>query len=311
MRRLIMGRLRNAGIARIETERSSNAQMTVTIHTAKPGIVIGKGGASVDQLREDLEKTFGNRVRISIQEIKQPELDAQLVAENIASQLERRISDRRAMTQSILRTMRSGAKGVRIALAGRLRGAEMARREWDREGRVPLHTLRADIQFGKATAKTTFGMIGIKVWIYRDMVKGRTRGGEQQTEIAPQPTEAEVASAQQAEEACWMTNRQIEAARRAMTRHVRRGGQIWIRIFPDKSVTKKPAETRMGSGKGNPEGWVAVIKPGRILFEMGGVNHDVAKEAMRLAAAKLPVRTRFVASVEPSAAHAGSAEREG
>jgi len=198
MRRLIMGRLRNAGIARIETERSSNAQMTVTIHTAKPGIVIGKGGASVDQLREDLEKTFGNRVRISIQEIKQPELDAQLVAENIASQLERRISHRRAMKQSILRTMRSGAKGVRIALAGRLRGAEMARREWDREGRVPLHTLRADIQFGKATAKTTFGMIGIKVWIYRDMVKGRTRGGEQQTEIAPQPTEAEVASAQQA-----------------------------------------------------------------------------------------------------------------
>jgi len=198
MRRLIMGRLRNAGIARIETERSSNAQMTVTIHTAKPGIVIGKGGASVDQLREDLEKQFGNRVRISIQEIKQPELDAQLVAENIASQLERRISHRRAMKQSILRTMRSGAKGVRIALAGRLRGAEMARREWDREGRVPLHTLRADIQFGRATAKTTFGMIGIKVWIYRDMVKGRTRGGEAQAEIAPQPTEAEVANAQQA-----------------------------------------------------------------------------------------------------------------
>jgi large subunit ribosomal protein L16 len=114
----------------------------------------------------------------------------------------------------------------------------------------------------------------------------------------------------QATEACWMTNRQIEAARRAMTRHVRRGGQIWIRIFPDKSVTKKPAETRMGSGKGNPEGWVAVIKPGRILFEMGGVNHDVAKEAMRLAAAKLPVQTRFVSAVEPqTAAHAGSVEK--
>src|SRR5215470_14105770 len=197
MRRVILARLRNAGIAKIETERSSNAQLTVTIHTAKPGIVIGKGGSSVDQLREDLEKRFGNRVRISIQEIKQPELDAQLVAENIASQLERRISHRRAMKQSILRTMRSGAKGVRIALAGRLRGAEMARREWDREGRVPLHTLRADIQFGRATAKTTFGMIGIKVWIYRDMVKGRTRGGEAQAEIAPQPTEAEVANAQQ------------------------------------------------------------------------------------------------------------------
>jgi small subunit ribosomal protein S3 len=170
MRRVILARLRNAGIAKIETERSSNAQLTVTIHTAKPGIVIGKGGSSVDQLREDLEKRFGNRVRISIQEIKQPELDAQLVAENIASQIERRISYKRAMKQAILRTMRAGAKGVRIYCGGRLRGAEMARREWDREGRVPLHTLRADIDFGRATAKTTFGAIGCKVWIYKDQI---------------------------------------------------------------------------------------------------------------------------------------------
>ena len=198
MRRVILKRLHNAGIAKIETERSSNAQMTVTIHTAKPGIVIGKGGASVDQLREDLEKRFGNRVRISIQEIKQPELDAQLVAENIASQIERRISYRRAMKQSILRTMRSGAQGIRIALGGRLRGSEMARREWDREGRVPLHTLRANIEFGRATAKTTFGMIGVKVWIYKGLVKIAPRGGEGPAEIAPQPEEqaavAEVAS---------------------------------------------------------------------------------------------------------------------
>jgi len=175
MRRVILARLRNAGIAKIETERSSNAQLTVTIHTAKPGIVIGKGGSSVDQLREDLEKRFGNRVRISIQEIKQPELDAQLVAENIASQIERRISYKRAMKQAILRTMRSGAKGVRIYCGGRLRGAEMARREWDREGRVPLHTLRADIDFGRATAKTTFGAIGCKVWIYKDQISPAQR----------------------------------------------------------------------------------------------------------------------------------------
>jgi small subunit ribosomal protein S3 len=193
MRRLILGRLRNAGIAKIETERSSNAQMTVTIHTAKPGIVIGKGGSSVDQLREDLEKRFQNRVRISIQEIKQPELDAQLVAENIASQIERRISHRRAMKQSILRTMRAGAKGIRIALGGRLRGSEMARREWDREGRVPLHTLRADIDFGRATARTTFGVIGVKCWIYKDLVKPKRRGGELEEEIAPQPELREAA----------------------------------------------------------------------------------------------------------------------
>jgi small subunit ribosomal protein S3 len=193
MRRLILGRLRNAGIAKIETERSSNAQMTVTIHTAKPGIVIGKGGSSVDQLREDLEKRFQNRVRISIQEIKQPEMDAQLVAENIASQIERRISHRRAMKQSILRTMRSGAKGIRIALGGRLRGSEMARREWDREGRVPLHTLRADIDFGRATARTTFGVIGVKCWIYKDLVKAKRRGGELEEEVAPQPELQEAA----------------------------------------------------------------------------------------------------------------------
>jgi len=175
MRRVILSRLRNAGIAKIETERSSNAQLTVTIHTAKPGIVIGKGGSSVDQLREDLEKRFGNRVRISIQEIKQPELDAQLVAENIASQIERRISYKRAMKQAILRTMRSGAKGVRIYCGGRLRGAEMARREWDREGRVPLHTLRANIDFGRATANTTFGAIGVKCWIYKDQLPPQRR----------------------------------------------------------------------------------------------------------------------------------------
>ena len=190
IRRIILARLRNAGIAKIETERSSNAQLTVTIHTAKPGIVIGKGGASVDQLREDLEKRFGNRVRISIQEIKQPELDAQLVAENIASQIERRISYKRAMKQAILRTMRAGAKGVRIYCGGRLRGAEMARREWDREGRVPLHTLRADIDFGRATAKTTFGAIGVKCWIYKDQIspaKRRLPITEEPAPIAEQP----------------------------------------------------------------------------------------------------------------------------
>jgi small subunit ribosomal protein S3 len=191
MRRVILARLRNAGIAKIETERSSNAQLTVTIHTAKPGIVIGKGGSSVDQLREDLEKKFGNRVRISIQEIKQPELDAQLVAENIASQIERRISYKRAMKQSILRTMRAGAKGVRIYCGGRLRGAEMARREWDREGRVPLHTLRADIDFGRATAKTTFGSIGCKVWIYKDQISPAQRRVPALPEEAPVPNPPE------------------------------------------------------------------------------------------------------------------------
>jgi small subunit ribosomal protein S3 len=166
MRALIMGRLRNASVARIETERSAN-QLTVIIHTAKPGIVIGRSGASVDALRDNLERISGKKVRVTIQEIKVPELDAKLLAENVANQLEKRIAFRRAVKQSVMRSMRAGAKGVRIQVSGRLGGGDMSRREWDRDGRVPLHTLRADIDYGQTEAKTTFGQIGVTVWIYR------------------------------------------------------------------------------------------------------------------------------------------------
>jgi small subunit ribosomal protein S3 len=166
MRRLINSRLRNAGLARIETERSAN-QLTVIIQTAKPGIVIGKQGASVDALRDELERITGKKVRVTIHEIKNPEMDAKLVAENVASQLEKRIAFRRAIKQSIMRTMRAGARGVRIQVSGRLGGSEMSRREWDRDGRVPLHTLRANIDYGVAEARTTFGRIGVQVWIYK------------------------------------------------------------------------------------------------------------------------------------------------
>jgi small subunit ribosomal protein S3 len=166
MRRLIGSRLRNAGVARIETERSAN-QLTVIIQTAKPGIVIGKQGASVDALRDELERISGKKVRVTIHEIKVPELDARLVAENVASQLEKRIAFRRALKQTVMRSMRAGAKGVKLEVSGRLGGAEMSRREWDRDGRVPLHTLRANIDFGRAEAKTTFGRIGVTCWIYK------------------------------------------------------------------------------------------------------------------------------------------------
>src|SRR6267143_2951278 len=165
LRRMPMIRLKNAGLARIETERSSSA-LTITLHTAKPGIVIGKGGTSVDQLRDELEKTTGKRVRVTIQEIKKPELSAQLVAENVAAQLEKRIAFRRAIKQSLMKTMRAGAQGVKIRVRGRLGGSEMARVEWNREGRVPLHTLKADIDFGQTEAKTTFGRIGVSAWVY-------------------------------------------------------------------------------------------------------------------------------------------------
>lgn len=166
MRKLIVSRLRNAGVARIETERSAN-QLTVIIQTAKPGIVIGKQGASVDALRDELERISGKKVRITIHEIKTPELDAKLVAENVASQLEKRIAFRRALKQTVMRSMRAGAKGVKLEVSGRLGGAEMSRREWDRDGRVPLHTLRANIDYGQAEARTTFGRIGVTCWLYK------------------------------------------------------------------------------------------------------------------------------------------------
>src|SRR5215213_8493929 len=174
VRSLIMGRLAEAGVSHVDIERSAN-QMTVTIHAAKPGIVIGKSGVKVEELRRNLEAMTGRSVRVTIQEIRQPELDAYLVARSVADQLERRVAFRRAMKQAVGRAMRFGAKGVRIQVSGRLGGAEMSRREWEREGRVPLHTLRADIDFGQAEARTTYGVIGVKVWIYRGDVAPTAR----------------------------------------------------------------------------------------------------------------------------------------
>ncbi|MGH2379321.1 MAG: 30S ribosomal protein S3, partial [Candidatus Limnocylindria bacterium] len=166
IRRSIRSRLRDAAISRIDIERNTN-QVTVTIHTAKPGVVIGKGGAKVEELRQLLGKTTKKTVKVNIFEIRYPEADANLVAESIAQQLERRVSFRKALKQSVQRAMRSGAKGVRVMVAGRLGGSEMSRREWEREGRVPLHTIRADLEFGRAIAKTTYGTIGVKAWVYR------------------------------------------------------------------------------------------------------------------------------------------------
>jgi small subunit ribosomal protein S3 len=166
IRSLIDRRLANASVSGTEIERGIN-HVTVTIHTAKPGIVIGKGGANVEALRQQVGKLSSRKVKLEIKEIRQPELDAQLVAANIAQQLSRRIAFKKAMKQSVQRTMKAGAKGVKIAVAGRLGGAEMARREWEREGRIPLGTLRADISYGQVHAHTTYGRIGVKVWVYR------------------------------------------------------------------------------------------------------------------------------------------------
>ncbi len=189
LRRFVLSELPDASISRVEIDRNANL-VTVTIHTAKPGIVIGRGGAKVEDLRNSLERFTGGRVRVNIQEIRVPELDAYLVARSVADQLERRVAFRRAIKQAVQRTMQRGAQGCRIAIAGRLGGAEMSRREDETQGRVPRHTLRADIDYGLAEAHTTFGRIGVKVWIYKGEIlpeRGDVRVEEEEPEALPVP----------------------------------------------------------------------------------------------------------------------------
>ena len=374
IRDYIMKLLPQAAISRIEIERTRD-RLRVDVHTARPGIVIGRRGAQADELRAGLTKITGNpKVQLNIQEIKQPELDAALIAQGVADQLADRIAFRRAMKRAVQNAQKAGALGIRVQCSGRLGGAEMSRTEWYREGRVPLHTLRADIDYGFREAKTTYGRIGVKVWIYKGDIlpykaaargQDRPRGGHgRRRDVGPGPAPqgrvvgrpsparrgrgaagrgrpARQGSRSRAREAPrrgrgdraphprratrprtsgrvrtdrmlmprkvkhrkqhrgrmkgvakggtelsfgeygiqalepgWITARQIEAARIAMTRHIKRGGKVWINVFPDKPVTEKPAETRMGSGKGNPERWVAVVKPGRVLFELSYPNED-------------------------------------
>ena len=257
IRKFIKKRLYDAGISKITIERTAG-RVKISVYTAKPGIVIGKNGASIEALKAELQKMTAQKVAVNIEEVKRPELDAQLVAENIALQLENRVTFRRAMKQAMGRTMKFGAKGIKTMVSGRLGGADIARGESYHEGTIPLQTLRA-----YRGNKVTYGDFGI---------------------MAMEPT--------------WITSNQIEAARVAMTRHIKRGGDVWIKVFPDKPVSAKPIGTRMGSGKGAPEYWVAVVKPGRVMFEIGGVEEDKAREALRLAIHKLPIKCKIVSKAE-------------
>ncbi len=172
LRNFIKKRLYHAGISKVEIERAAN-KAKINIYTARPGIVIGKKGAEIEKLKQELSRLSGKESYINIHEVRRPDLDAQLVAESVALQLERRVAFRRAMKESVARAMRMGAQGIRVQSGGRLGGSEIARVEWYREGRVPLHTLRADISYGMAEAKTTYGLIGVKVWIFRGEVLTR------------------------------------------------------------------------------------------------------------------------------------------
>lgn len=184
VRAYLKKKLAGASVSRIQINRpAKNAH--ITIHTARPGVVIGKKGEDIDKLRKEVSEMMGIPVHISIEEIRKPELDAQLVAESIAQQLEKRIMFRRAMKRSVQNSMRLGAKGIKINIAGRLNGAEIARSEWYREGRVPLHTLRADIDYGLAEARTTYGILGVKVWIFKGEI---FPGQEVEEPVAKKPS---------------------------------------------------------------------------------------------------------------------------
>jgi len=177
IQKFIRTNLFHAGVPKVEIERAGQ-KVRVIIHTARPGIIIGKKGSEVDKLKKELEKLTGKEITIDIKEIRKPELDAQLVAENIALQLEKRVAFRKAMKKAVASALRFGALGIKVSCAGRLGGAEIARTEWYREGRVPLHTFRADIDYGLAEAKTTYGKIGVKVWIYKgDILQESAQAG--------------------------------------------------------------------------------------------------------------------------------------
>ena len=317
LRKFLDERLTQAAVARILIERAAK-KTRITIHSARPGVVIGKKGADIDKLRADIAKMTTSEVSLNIVEIRKPEIDAKLIADGIAQQLERRVAFRRAMKRAVQSAMRLGALGIRINCSGRLGGAEIARMEWYREGRVPLHTLRADVDFGDGTAKTTYGTCGVKVWVFKGEIlahdpmaqdkrlaeaqpagwtpaerRARPRSrrvGIEMDMLSPKRTKYRKAHkgrihgkakggttlnfgafGLKAIEPGRVTARQIEAARRAITRHIRRIGRVWIRIFPDVPVSTKPAEVRMGSGKGSPEFWICRVKPGRIMFELDGV----------------------------------------
>lgn len=172
IRNYVKDKLKNAGVSKVEIERASD-KVKINIYTARPGIIIGKKGTEVDKLKTEIQKFSKKQIYINIHEIRKPEVDAQLIAENVAMQLERRVAFRRAMKKRVTAALRFGAEGIRISCSGRLAGAEMARREWYREGRVPLHTLRADIDYGVTIAKTTYGVIGVKVWVFKGEVLGK------------------------------------------------------------------------------------------------------------------------------------------
>jgi small subunit ribosomal protein S3 len=268
----VQTRYAEAAISLVEIERQAN-KVAITIHTSRPGIVIGRGGQRVDETRGFLEKLVGKKVQLNIQEIQRPELDAYLVAKNIAEQIERRIAFRRAMKQTTIRVMQAGAKGVRVSASGRLGGAEIARRLTMHEGQVPLHTLRADIDYGFVEAKTVMGRIGIKVWIYKGDILPELK--KEETEEAPAAVAADTETAAEAVSVTEAGKPAVETAEKP--------------AVSEEEPAKAPARRRRVAATAEPAAEAAESAP--------------AVEA----APKAPIRRRRVASAEPAAETAETA----
>ncbi|OGN97897.1 MAG: 30S ribosomal protein S3 [Chloroflexi bacterium RBG_13_51_18] len=257
LRETIKSKYPDAAISLVEIERQAK-DVTITLHTARPGIVIGRGGSRVDEMRQYLEGLIGKKIRLNIQEIRQPELDAYLVARSVAEQIERRVAYRRAMKQAIFRTIQSGAKGIKISAAGRLANAEIARRQTQHEGQVPLHTLRADIDYGFTEAHTTLGRIGVKVWIYKGQVLPEMKIAEAEVkpaETAEEPTEA-AAVAEKPAEAVGKTAEVAEAkekpAKEAAAAEIKEKPAKAAKAASVKAEEKPEKETAVAETKEKP-----------------------------------------------------------
>ncbi len=332
LRETLKARFQHAGVSKIEIERAAN-KLKIDIHTSRPGIIIGRKGTEVDKLKQEIQKRTSREVFINIQEIQKPELDAQLISESVAMQLEKRVAFRRAMRKAVESALRFGARGIKVRVSGRLNGAEIARSEWYLHGQLPLQTLRADIDYGsgggghdlrpdrregvalqgrasraadgreeeyrtprRAARCTAYRRGGIS---HVDAEEGQV------PEAAARPAARQGLArvrrvvrrlrAARRMEPCWMTARQIEAARVAMTRFIKRGGKIWIRVFPDKPITEEAAGNAHGQGQGRARSSGSrVVRPGKVLFEMEGRHRGRGARGHAIcAAAKLPIKTKF------------------
>jgi small subunit ribosomal protein S3 len=295
VRKFLKTKYRAAAIPKVEIERTRD-EVKVILHCARPGVIIGRKGQEVDRLQEELQELLGRRVNLKVEEVSRPEIQAQLIAEDIADQLTKRAAFRRTLKRALDTTMDAGARGVKIQLAGRLGGAEMSRCEKAIAGSMPLSTLRrrratSGFKCGSTKACTRRLAMALmpKRVKHRKSQRGRIRGD------ASRGNRVVFGDfGLQAEQPGWLPAATIEAGRIAAQQYLRTEGRLYVRVFPHKSITSIPLETRMGKGKGEPEYWAAVIKPGMILYEIGGVTEDAARICMARLAHKMPIRVRFV-----------------